>query len=115
MLADLFEYYFRMAKSRVRREFIFLSILLMQLLLISCADKPEKKFRIGFSQCASDVWRQNMQKEMERELSFHPEIDFIFKQANLSSEKQIGQIQELIDEKVDLIIACPAQAKPITP
>ena len=56
-----------------------------------------------------------MQKEMERELSFHPEIKLIVKDADLSSEKQIEQIQELIDDKVDLLIASPAEAKPITP
>ncbi len=52
---------------------------------------------------------------MERELAFHPEIKLIVKDAGLSSEKQIKQIQELINEKVDLLIATPAEAKPITP
>ena len=56
-----------------------------------------------------------MQQEMERELSFHPEINLIVKDADLSSEKQIEQIQELINDKVDLLIASPAEAKPITP
>ncbi len=56
-----------------------------------------------------------MQKEMERELSFHPEIELIVKDAKLSSEKQIEQIQELIDKKVDLLIASPAEAEPIAP
>jgi ABC-type sugar transport system substrate-binding protein len=56
-----------------------------------------------------------MQKEMEMELSFHPEIKLIVKDANLNSEKQIQQIKELVDQKVDLIIASPAEAKPITP
>ena len=45
-----------------------------------------------------------MQKEMERELSFHPEIELIVKDANLSSEKQKEQVQELIEEKIDLLI-----------
>ena len=56
-----------------------------------------------------------MQREMERELAFHPEIELIVKDAELSSEKQIEQIKELINEKVDLLIATPAEAKPITP
>ncbi len=116
MLAAMIDDYLRIKKTRVERVFVLLSILSIQLLFCACSgNKQEKKFRIGFSQCASDVWRQNMQKEMERELSFHPEIDFIFKQANLNSEKQTEQIQELIDDHVDLIIACPALAKPITP
>ena len=56
-----------------------------------------------------------MQKEVQRELSFHPEIELIVKDANLSAVKQISQIQELIDEKVDLLIAIPAEAEPIAP
>ena len=56
-----------------------------------------------------------MQKEMERELAFHPEIKLIVKDADLSPDKQIEQINELINEKVDLIITSPAEAKPVTP
>jgi len=56
-----------------------------------------------------------MQKEMERELTFHPEIEFIVKDANLSSQRQIEQIQDLITQKVDLLIASPAEAEPIAP
>jgi signal transduction histidine kinase/DNA-binding response OmpR family regulator len=87
------------------------------ILLISCNNNvKEKKFTIGFSQCTShDVWRQSMQKEMERELYFHPEINFILKEAGLNSEKQISQVQELIDQKIDLLIVSPNEAKPITP
>lgn len=83
--------------------------------LFSCTShKTEKKFRIGFSQCASDVWRQNMQKEMERELSFHPEVELIVKNAHLSSEKQVAQIAELLKEKIDLLIVSPNEAAPLT-
>lgn len=56
-----------------------------------------------------------MLKEIERELSFHPEIEFIFKDANGSSEEQIKQVQELIDQKVDILIVSPNEAAPITP
>ena len=86
------------------------------LLLFSCAEKKTgKKFRIGFSQCANDIWRQNMQKEMEREFSFHPEIDFFIKNAQLNSEKQVEQIHELLEEKIDLLIVSPNEAEPLTP
>ena len=55
-----------------------------------------------------------MLREMERELSFHPEIDFIVEDANGHTEKQIEQIQELIDQKIDLLIVSPNEAAPIT-
>ncbi|MEO8413625.1 MAG: substrate-binding domain-containing protein [Ginsengibacter sp.] len=86
-------------------------------MIFSCKiEKKQKQYVIGFSQCTTgDVWRQYMGKEMEMELAFHPEIKLIVKNAGLNPEKQIQQIKELIDEKVDLLIATPAEAKPITP
>lgn len=91
-------------------------ILWPSLFLFSCNNnKTGKKYRIGFSQCANDVWRQNMQQEMEREISFHPEIEVITKNANLNSNKQIEQIKELFSEKIDLLIVSPNEAEPLTP
>ena len=49
-----------------------------------------------------------MQKEMERELSFQPEISLIVKDAKLDAAKQVSQIKELIDQKVDLLIVSPS-------
>ncbi len=96
---------------------LFFRVVVGGIILLSCNNnKRVKKFTIGFSQCTThDVWRTYMQKEMQRELAFHPEIKLIVKDADLSSQRQIEQIKELIDEKVDLLIASPAEAKPITP
>ena len=52
---------------------------------------------------------------MHRELSFHSEINFLMKDAQGQSAKQIGQIKELIDAKVDLLIVSPNEAEKITP
>ena len=52
---------------------------------------------------------------MHRELSFHPEINFLMKDAQGQSANQIGQIKELIDAKVDLLIVSPNEAEKITP
>jgi len=117
MLAVRFAYNEYVKKLAFTKKDVFLLMQCFLLLLVSCSThKPEKKFRIGFSQCTThDVWRQSMQKEMERELSFHPEIDFILKEANLNSQKQVQQIQELINQKIDLLIVSPNEAAPITP
>lgn len=94
-----------------------LLVLCLSLALNACTGhKQVKQYRIGFSQCTfGDAWRQSMQKEVQRELSFHPQIELIVKDANLSASKQIDQIQELIDQQVDLLIAIPAEAEPIAP
>jgi signal transduction histidine kinase/AraC-like DNA-binding protein len=79
-------------------------------------DNNKKEYTIGFSQCTMvNKWRQTMVEGMQRELSFHPEINFIFKDANGNTQKQIEQIQELINQKIDLLIVSPNEAAPITP
>jgi signal transduction histidine kinase/AraC-like DNA-binding protein len=117
MLATIFDCNFLPEGMRQKKSASTLLIPILILLLASCSSKqPEKKFRIGFSQCTiHDVWRQSMIREMERELSFHPEVDFILKEANLNSDIQIEQIDELIDQNVDLLIVTPNEAAPITP
>jgi len=97
----------------------------IQLVLLGClamslagcqTTTPEKTFRIGFSQrTQTDTWRKTMQGGMNQELAFHPEVDFIVKDAEGRSEQQIRQIQELINQKVDLLIVSPNAARPITP
>jgi signal transduction histidine kinase/AraC-like DNA-binding protein len=96
---------------------IFFLVIAVSLLNFACDTKDnQKKFVIGFSQCTThDVWRKYMQNEMERELAFHPEIKLIVKDADLNPQTQIEQIKELIAEKVDLLIASPAYANPVTP
>ena len=116
MLAAQFAYCDYIKWFKVKKGAAFLLIPFSLLLLVSCAShKQQKKYRIGFSQCANDVWRQNMQIEMEREFSFHPEVDLLIKNANLSSKKQIEQIHELLAEKIDLLIVSPNEAQPLTP
>ena len=87
------------------------------LLFSSCNETNKKKgYTIGFSQCTMvNKWRQTMLEEMKRELAFHPEVKFVFKDANGNTKEQIQQIQELIDEKIDLLIVSPQEAAPITP
>ena len=85
--------------------------------LLSCqSEQKSPSYTIGFSQCITDdSWRQNMQKGMERELSFSPEMQLIMKDAKGNNELQINQIQEFIEERVDLLIVSPNESKLMTP
>lgn len=92
------------------------SIFLILFFITACSQQQPKQFTIGFSQCTgADNWRKTMQENMHRELSFHPEINFVMKDAGGQSSTQITQIQELIDQQVDLLIVSPNEAKRITP
>jgi len=78
--------------------------------------KPVKKYKIGFSQCGeADKWRKAMLAEMNRELSFNPELELIYKHAADNSLKQVEQVKELLAENIDLLIISPNEAQPLTP
>src|SRR5690606_219747 len=92
-------------------------ILLLLLLMQGCQwVDTQPTYRIAFSQCVgSDAWRQTMLEEMRRQLSFYPNIEFIYRDANNSSQKQIEQLRELRSLNPDLIIVSPNEAEPLTP
>lgn len=94
---------------------IFLFLIISVLFPACRSNQKFHDYTIGFSQCTlANRWRQTMLEGMQRELSFHPEINFVFRDANGENEKQIEQIQELIDLGVDLLIVSPNEAEPIT-
>ena len=73
---------------------------------------------IGFSQCTMvDTWRQAMVDEMKREIVFFRdyEIELIVKDANDDNNKQIRDIQELVNSKIDILIVSPNEADQLTP
>jgi signal transduction histidine kinase/DNA-binding response OmpR family regulator len=93
----------------------FFLILFCSLLVFSCHNKPKHTFVIGVSQCSDDAWRRTMNNEMLREASFYPHIRLVIKTAYDNNDRQIHDIQDFIDAKVDAIIVSPNEAEPITP
>ena len=96
---------------------IWITIVFLSLLsLYGCKDNRSKTFTIAFSQCVgSDAWRETMLKEMRRELSFHPYIEFLYTDAGGDNQKQIEQVRELLKKDIDLLIISPNEAEPLTP
>lgn len=56
-----------------------------------------------------------MLAEMNRELSFHNDIELVYKNADGDSKRQIEQINELLAEEIDLLIVSPNEVNPLTP
>lgn len=96
---------------------MFLTMVCLTMVAVSCQDEKASKTKlIGFSQCTvGDTWRQVMHQEMMRELSFHPDINLIIKDAANDNQKQIDQIKDLVATGVDLLIVSPNEEAPITP
>lgn len=91
-------------------------IVVALVLLTGVMNLKAEKYTIGFSQCnTSDLWRQNQLRMMEIELSFHPDMQMIVKDARDNSGTQIEQIEDLIKEGIDLLIVSPVESAPITP
>lgn len=96
--------------------FIYGGILIL-LLFCGCQPMVQKKKRvIAFSQCiGNDAWRQTMLEEMKRELSFNPDIEFLYRDAHGDNNIQINQIRDLVRQGIDLLIVSPNEAEPLTP
>ena len=99
---------------KIRTLIISVSLLLMSVMGISCnkTSVPEDAvtYRIGFSQCADDMWRQIMMIQMEAEATKYPNINLNIKVSRNDTEQQVSQIRELIDEGVDLLIISPNES-----
>lgn len=78
------------------------------------AATEKESFTIGFSQCVDDMWRQIMMIQMEAEATEYPGLHLIIKEAYGDTQKQIKQIGELVDAKVDLLIISPNESGPVT-
>lgn len=86
------------------------------LLLTSCSiTNPEKKYRIGFSQCTgTQNWIKATKESMLNELSFHPGSELIYRSAQDNSDLQVRQIKELLQQNIDILLVSPNEAQPLT-
>ena len=93
--------------------YLFLTVLLS---FFWCCNSPKQEhYVVGFSQCISDEWRKTMLEEMKRELTFHPDIKLIYKQADNNTQQQINDVKELLQQDIDLLIISPNEADALTP
>jgi len=100
------------------KSILFLAVLVLVDTNIDFPQKADKKIVIGFSQCTMvDAWRKEMVEEMRREIIFHREfeIDLIIKDANDNNIKQIKDIYDLVNNKIDILIVSPNEADQLTP
>ena len=83
-------------------------------LLASCS-QAEKRYRIGVSQCSDDIWRDKQNSELQIGAYFHDNVDLCFAAAYDSDERQIQQIDSLVETGIDLLIVAPNQVSTISP
>jgi ribose transport system substrate-binding protein len=79
-------------------------------------EAPKKtKFIIGMSQCnLGEPWRVAMNDQITAAAKEHPEFEVVFSDAAQDNSKQVADVENFIQQKVDLLIISPNEAKPLT-
>ena len=83
-------------------------------LLVSCSG-DKVKYRIGISQCSDDIWRDKQNAELRMGAYFHDNVELKFAAAYDSDERQVEQIDSLVNNGIDLLIVAPNQVQTISP
>ena len=96
----------------MRKHTLFIIILLA---IISSCSTGDKKYRIGVSQCSDDIWRDKQNTELKMAAYFHDNVELKFAAAYDSDQRQIQQIDSLVNEGIDLLIVAPNQIATISP
>ena len=83
------------------------------MMLIACSgEKPH--YIIGVSQCSEDIWRNWQNAEMKMESNFHDGVELRFATAFDDSERQIQQIDSLVESGIQLLIVAPNQRSSVS-
>lgn len=105
------------------RRVLLLSVAVVCLLAGGCSlskqtgeDVGEIKYLIGVSQAnLGEPWRVSMNREIQEEADKHKDVRVIFTDAAQNSQKQIRDVEKLMNQGIDLLIISPNEAKPLTP
>ena len=99
----------------MRKYYHFAFIILMIFGLLASCSQDEKRYRVGVSQCSDDIWRDKQNSELQIGAYFHDNVDLCFAAAYDSDERQIQQIDSLVETGIDLLIVAPNQVSTISP
>jgi ribose transport system substrate-binding protein len=79
------------------------------------APAAKKTLKIAFSQCNSaEPYRTVQNNIMKRDIAKYPDCELLLQDAQQDNAKQIAQIENFIQQKVDVLIVAPNEAAPIT-
>ena len=88
-------------------------LLALLLTILGCAN-PKPYYIIGVSQCSEDIWREKQNAELRMGAYCQENVELRFAAAHDSDERQVQQIDSLVDSGIDLLIVAPNQVKTIS-
>ncbi len=109
---ELFCTFARIKVYTMKKILVFLLIITS---LVSSCSQREKKYVIGISQCSADIWRDKQNAELRMAAYLNDNIELCFAAAYDSDERQIQQIDSLLEKGIDLLIVAPNQVSTISP
>ena len=89
-------------------------ILFAVLLCVGCSPR-QPRYVIGVSQCSEDIWREKQNAELRMGAYLHGDVELRFAAAYDSDERQVQQIDSLVQTGIDLLIVAPNQVQTISP
>ena len=90
-------------------------LLLLIPLLLTCCNKSTSYYTIGVSQCSSGKWREKVNHEMlSAQHLYDKEVKISIANCYDNAQKQVQQIDSLIDANVDLLVIAPYEYSHIT-
>ena len=96
----------------MKKSTLLLYIVLAVLLLTACND--EKTYRIGVSQCGAGQWREKVNSEMlAAQHLYDQSVEVSIACAHDDTQRQIAQIDSLVDSGIDLLVVAPNESAPI--
>ncbi len=98
----------------MRKLFLTTTFIAWLSILFSCTP-PSKHYVIGVSQCSEDIWRDKQNAELRMGTYFQEGVELRFTAANDNDERQIQQIDSLVQTGIDLLIVAPNQLQTISP
>lgn len=102
--------------NRTTKGFLTLmGVATLTVLGINATQAQTKNYTIGFSQLAfDDPWRVAFNNQMQKAVAKRANFKLTIVNAQRDSSKQVADVENLIQQKVDLLIISPNEAAPLT-
>ncbi len=89
--------------------------LFLLLAAVGCARGHQGQFLIGFSQAnLAEPWRVAMNADVAAAAKAYPDLHVVYADAQQDNAKQVADVENFLQQKVDLLIISPNEAKPLT-
>jgi ribose transport system substrate-binding protein len=87
-------------------------------LIVPAGFKPaqaQAKWTIGFSQATTlEPWRVQFNKDIKKEAEKHPEVNLIITDGEDKTEKQVADVENLIQQEVKVLLISPKESAGLT-